>query len=273
MLWQQLNQADPLSSTSPQECHQGAPPPVVIEQLKPHQHQQRGGAHINSSSRAARRKLLQQLSRSGHVCSLLVMAQVLRLLLTLSGRDPSSAMPDHHLRSQLLKEIKAAAAAAHLDGDDQHELTAMALLKRLPAARLQQVMAAAKKKRPTAQAAAAPAAARPAKLPFSTANSDSSCSTDDSSPNMLHQHHHHHHQPSQALQQLQSHAAPPHTVDVGCLLETTLVAAAAEVQLNSFSLGGSSIASEALADDACSPVDIESVMQQEFELAQQSGLL
>jgi hypothetical protein len=54
-------------------------------------------------------------------------------------------------------------------------------------------------------------------------------------------------------------------------LETTLVAAAAEAQLLSLSIeqpGGSS-----LEDDACSPVDIEGIMQEEFEMAKLNGVV
>jgi hypothetical protein len=60
-------------------------------------------------------------------------------------------------------------------------------------------------------------------------------------------------------------------VDVGCLLETTLVAAAAEAQLLTLSIeqpGNSS-----LEDNACSPVDIEGIMQEEFEMAKLNGVV
>jgi hypothetical protein len=59
--------------------------------------------------------------------------------------------------------------------------------------------------------------------------------------------------------------------DIGCLLETTLVAAAAEAQLASVSLDDPG--SDCFMDDASSPVDVEGVMLEELELAKYNGLV
>jgi len=216
--------------------------------------------------------MLQQLMahKSHQMCSLLVMAQVLRLLLTLSA-DPAAVTVDHHLRSQLTKELKAAAVAARLNGE--HTITAITLLKYLPKSRLQQVRAAARKHpRKSTGSTAAVTAAR------NNSSSSSSGGSSDSSdlqtplpqsfqfpaaiqPQLL--------QSSMTMQQQPQQ--PPPAVNVCCLLETTLVAAAAEAQLNSLSLGAHH--GDSLADDASSAVDIEGVMMEEFELVKQSGML
>lgn len=220
------------------------------------------------SSRPSSKKLQQLMAHKSHqMCSLLVMAQVLRLLLTLSA-DPAAVTVDHHLRSQLTKELKAAAVAARLNGE--HTITAITLLKHLPKSRLQQVRAAARKH--PRRGATSKAAVTAVRSSSSDGSSDSSDLQALPQPFQF---------PAAALQpqqlqssitmQLQQPQQPPAAVDVCCLLETTLVAAAAEAQLNSFSLGAHH--EESMADDASSAVDIEGVMLEEFELVKQSGML
>lgn len=200
-----------------------------------------------------------------HVCSLLVMAQVLRLVLALTADHSAAAQTDHHLRAQLLKELKAAAAHAALSG--KHNLDARTLIKHLPPARLQQIRAAAKRRPRGSNRGGVSGAA--AHVTHRTHPASAS------------------HKSQLAADLTAQHTAGPSTVghwqqqqqpavDVGCLLETTLVAAAVEAKLTTFCIGGGSSTAKnnsSLQDDATSCVDIEGVMREEFELAQLDGML
>jgi hypothetical protein len=281
------------------------------EQLVPHQQQQR---HLQRSPI----KKLQQLAarKERQITSLLVVTQVLRLLLSLVS-DPAATHTASHFRSQLMKELEAAAAAACLDGDQQ--LTALTLLKHLPASRLQQLREAARQhprkhsKKASSKASAWGAAS-------STADGRSQASSSSSArqllpgtagpafllasgaqPTSLQLQYKQllqdqqllygvaaaaAHAPATPPQQQQQQpdlglldpqllfeamGAPVMPMDVGCLLETTLVVAAAEAQINSLSFEPPG--SNSLQDDACSKVNIEGVLLEEFELAQLNGLV
>lgn len=280
--------------------------------------------HNSSAGRPPKsphRRLQQLASHKGHqVASLLVIAQVLRLLLAVSSH-PSGLLTESHLRRQLLKELRAAAVAARLSG--HAELTAITLLQHLPPARLEQLRAAAAARKDPRRVHSSSnnhnhSMARAGSPSSSSNSSDSDASMSHSNLRMSGREglgpagatpipagwpapQQQPWQPwvSWQLQQQvlcapaprnmgaapaaqlwqaagscavsQVQPAAPAVVDVGCLLETTLVAAAAEAQLLSLSIeqpGNSS-----LEDDACSPVDIEGIMQEEFEMARLNGVL
>lgn len=281
------------------------------EQLLPHQQQQR---HLHRSPI----KKLQQLAarKERQITSLLVVTQVLRLLLSLVS-DPAAAHTVSQFRSQLLKELEAAAAAAAcLDGDQP--LTALTLLQHLPAARLQQLREAAKmhpRKHSRRASKAVSGAGSSADLGSSSNSQASSSSSarqllpgtlgpsfvlgygEQPAYCLLQAQQQLHgtptpaaaaaatgHAPAAPLQQQQQQldllpsqllfealGAPVLPMDVGCLLETTLVVAAAEAQINSLSFEPPG--SNSLQDDACSKVNIEGVLLEEFELAQLNGLV
>jgi hypothetical protein len=283
------------------------------EQLLPHQQQQR---HLHRSPI----KKLQQLAarKERQITSLLVVTQVLRLLLSLVS-DPAAAHTVSQFRSQLLKELEAAAAAACLDGDQP--LTALTLLQHLPAARLQQLREAAKmhpRKHSRRASKAVSGAGSSADLGSSSNSQASSSSSarqllpgtlgpsfvlgygEQPAYCLLQAQQQLHgtptpaaaaaaaatrHAPAAPLQQQQQQqldllpsqllfealGAPVLPMDVGCLLETTLVVAAAEAQINSLSFEPPG--SNSLQDDACSKVNIEGVLLEEFELAQLNGLV
>lgn len=223
--------------------------------------------------------------------SLPVLAQLLRLLMgTFADKHhPATA------RAQLQKELKVAVTAvtaAQLEGG--HSLSAATIMQHLPPARLQQLLtaatAAAAKRRQTTRGTAGGSCGHACQVAgraqSSSAAGGSDASTATSSDGHVprascapaaqatHQLHltgaagHGQQQPSTADRLLPSQQA---IWDVGCLLETTLVAAAAEAQLASVSLDDPG--SDCFMDDASSPVDVEGVMLEELELAKFNGLV
>jgi hypothetical protein len=221
---------------------------------------------------------------SGSAVSAIVMTQVFRLLLALcTGPAAAEQAGGSCLRDQLLFEVKAAAEAAAAEAPGLHgnkHIGAMTVVKHLAPARIQQLRAATNQRPHNSSSSR-----RTSSSDSSGSSSDASTSSSDArvvararllppcdaqapfwSPQQQ--------QEPQQQQQGPAAARPASPVclvpqapiwDVSCLLETTLVAAAAEAQLNFISLEDPG--SDCLMDDACSAVDIESVMLEEFELA------
>lgn len=220
------------------------------------------------------------------VGSLPVLAQLLRLLMGIFAdkRHPATA------RAQLQKELKAAVTAAQLEGE--HSFTAATIMQHLPPARLQQLLtatapaaAAAKRRhitRGTAGGGCGHAWQVAARASSSAAGGSDASTATSSDCHVLRA------SCAPAAQATRQHLTGPAAQqqpstadwllpsqqpiwDVGCLLETTLVAAAAEAQLASVSLDDPG--SDCFMDDASSPVDVEGVMLEELELAKYNGLV